>query len=112
MKLGVLTVPLQNIPAEEAFAYLSGLGVQALELGTGGYTCACHLDVEGCLADDNKVAQVKALLEMCIRDRFSTLTGRPALRIMSAIRSQFTACSGNRPVCLKPMGFRRKRSSP
>ena len=63
MKLGVLTVPLQNIPAEEAFAYLSGLGVQALELGTGGYTCACHLDVEGCLADDNKVAQVKALLE-------------------------------------------------
>ena len=40
MKLGVLTVPLQNIAAEEAFAYLSGLGVQALELGTGGLLLA------------------------------------------------------------------------
>ena len=36
MKLGVLTVPLQGMPAEEAFAYLHGLGVETVELGTGG----------------------------------------------------------------------------
>ena len=63
MKLGVLTVPLQNIPAEEAFAYLSNLGVQTLELGTGGYTCACHLDPDACLADESKIAEVQSLLE-------------------------------------------------
>ena len=63
MKLGVLTVPLQNIPAEEAFAYLSSLGVQTLELGTGGYTCACHLDPDACLADESKITEVQNLLE-------------------------------------------------
>ena len=39
-------------------------------------------------------------------NRFSTLTGRPACRIIAVMASQFTACSGNRPVCLKPMGLR------
>ena len=36
---------------------------------------------------------------------FSTLTGRPARLICSWANSQFTACSGKRPVCLKFMGF-------
>lgn len=31
MKLGVLTVPLQGMPAEEAFAYLHGLGVETVD---------------------------------------------------------------------------------
>ena len=38
-------------------------------------------------------------------NRFSTRMGRPAFRIFSMAKSQFTACSGNRPVCLKFMGF-------
>ena len=32
MKLGVLTVPLQAMPTEEAFAYLHSLGVETVEL--------------------------------------------------------------------------------
>jgi sugar phosphate isomerase/epimerase len=36
MKLGVLTVPLYDRSAEEAFRYLSSLGVQTVEIGTGG----------------------------------------------------------------------------
>ncbi len=63
MKLGVLTVPLQGLPAEEAFAYLHSLGVQAVELGTGGYTNHNHLNPDVYLKDDAKIEEFKALLE-------------------------------------------------
>ena len=63
MKLGVLTVPLQGLPAEEAFAYLHSLGVQAVELGTGGYTNHNHLNPDVYLKDDAKIEEFKALLK-------------------------------------------------
>ncbi|MBE6792883.1 MAG: sugar phosphate isomerase/epimerase [Ruminococcaceae bacterium] len=63
MKLGVLTVPLQGMPAEEAFAYLSGLGVTSVELGTGGYTNKNHCDPDILLADESKIDALKASLE-------------------------------------------------
>ena len=63
MKLGVLTVPLQGMPAEEAFAYLSGLGVTSVELGTGGYTNKNHCDPDVLLADESKIDALKAALE-------------------------------------------------
>lgn len=62
MKLSVLTVPLQSWPAEKAFAYLHGLGVQMVELGTGGYTNDNHLKPEVYLNDSGKVAEMQALL--------------------------------------------------
>ena len=42
MKLGVLTVPLYSMPLEEAMEYLSGLGVQTIELGAGGFPGDTH----------------------------------------------------------------------
>ena len=63
MKLGVLTVPLQGMPAEEAFAYLNGLGVTSVELGTGGYTNNNHCDPDILLADESKIDALKAALE-------------------------------------------------
>lgn len=63
MKLSVLTVPLQSWPAEKVFAYLHSLGVQMVELGTGGFTNDNHLKPEVYLNDDDKVAQMKALLQ-------------------------------------------------
>ena len=62
MKLGVLTVPLQGMPAEEAFAYLSSLGITTVELGTGGYTNKNHCDPDILLADESKVDALKAAL--------------------------------------------------
>ena len=62
MKLSVLTVPLQGMPAEDAFKYLHSLGVEAVELGTGGYTNNNHLKPEVYLADDRKIEEYKALL--------------------------------------------------
>lgn len=61
MKLCVLTVPLQGQPAEEAFKYLSGLGVQALELGAGAFTNGNHLQREELLADSGKITALKEL---------------------------------------------------
>lgn len=63
MKLGVLTVPLQAMSAEDAFAYLHSLGVQTVELGTGGYTNDSHLKPSVYLADDAKIEAYKKLLQ-------------------------------------------------
>lgn len=63
MKLGVLTVPLQNESAEDAFRYLSGLGVETVELGAGCYTNGNHLQREALLADPQKIVELKALLQ-------------------------------------------------
>ncbi len=63
MKLGVLTVPLQNETAEDAFRYLSGLGVETVELGAGAFTTDSHLGREAILADPKKADELKALLK-------------------------------------------------
>lgn len=44
--------------------------------------------------------------------RFKTLTGRCEFFISPENQSQFAACSGNNPVCLKLKGFRLKVSVP
>lgn len=62
MKLSVLTVPLQQQSAAEAFAYLHSLGVQQVELGTGGYTNKNHCDPDILLHDEGKLEELKALL--------------------------------------------------
>lgn len=59
MKLGVLTVPLYGMPLAEALSYLAGLGVQAVEIGTGGYPGKGHCDPSSLLADE------KALEAFC-----------------------------------------------
>lgn len=63
MKLGVLTVPLSGVSLEEAMKFLSGLGVQTLEIGCGGFPGDAHLKPAEILNDDSKVAEIKGLLE-------------------------------------------------
>lgn len=63
MKLGVLTVPLQNESAEEAFRYLSSLGVQTVELGAGCYTNGNHLQREELIKDPKKAEALLALVK-------------------------------------------------
>lgn len=61
MKLCVLTVPFSNLSLEETLIKLSAMGVQAVELGVGGYPGNAHLKASEILTDDNKV---KELLEL------------------------------------------------
>ena len=62
MKLGVLTVLLNEMSADEAFAYLHSLGVEAVELGTGGWTNACHCNPEILLNDEAALQALKESL--------------------------------------------------
>lgn len=62
MKLGVLTVLLNEMSYDEAFAYLHSLGVETVELGTGGWTNPCHCNPEILLNDEAELEALKASL--------------------------------------------------
>lgn len=63
MKLGVLTVPFSDKSFEETLKYLSSLGVQAVELGTGCFTSDHHCKVSQLLNDYRKIDEMKRQLE-------------------------------------------------
>jgi sugar phosphate isomerase/epimerase len=42
MKIGVFTILFNDKPLDEVLEYLSGLGVQAAEIGTGGFSRSSH----------------------------------------------------------------------
>jgi len=63
LKLGVLTVVLNQKPLDEALKYLSERGVQTVEIGAGGYPGKAHLDPEKLLGDQNAIDNIKKLLK-------------------------------------------------
>lgn len=63
MKLGVFTVPLYDMPAPEAFAYLKSIGVETLEIGSGGFPGRGHCDTTALLADKKKATEYRAMIE-------------------------------------------------
>ena len=63
MKLGVMTVLLGARPAEDAFRYLSSLGVQTVEIGTGGSPGTAHLNPKEFLADSLAASSYKEMLK-------------------------------------------------
>jgi DNA-(apurinic or apyrimidinic site) lyase len=72
MDIGVLTVVLREEPLEDALEYLSGIGVDAVEIGCGGYPGEDHLS-RGDLLDD-EAAQGELLDAVTERDlRISAL---------------------------------------
>lgn len=62
MKLGVFAVLLSSQPLEEALKYLSQSGVQAVEIGTGGYPGNAHCKPEELLKDEKKITEFKNLI--------------------------------------------------
>jgi len=62
MKLGVFTVLLAQKSLEDALKYLSQAGVQAVELGTGGYPGNAHANADELLSDDSKISALKDLV--------------------------------------------------
>lgn len=60
MKLGVLTVPLHGTSLEEALNYLSGLGVQMVELGGGCYPGNAH--TKAYITGEKPINDLKELL--------------------------------------------------
>jgi len=63
MDLGVLTVPLGDQSIDQAFGYLSEIGVDAVELGVGGWPGEGHIDRQEYLDDDRAQAELDELLD-------------------------------------------------
>ncbi|MBE7062249.1 MAG: sugar phosphate isomerase/epimerase [Ruminococcaceae bacterium] len=63
MKLGVLTVALSHLSLENALSYLHEKGVQAVEIGAGGFPGKAHLDPEKLLGNDAAIQEIKGLLQ-------------------------------------------------
>ncbi|MCL2874422.1 MAG: sugar phosphate isomerase/epimerase [Defluviitaleaceae bacterium] len=62
MKLGVMTPVLYSMDLESALKYLSGLEVQAVEIGTGGYPGNVHLNPKDYFENPARVGELKSLL--------------------------------------------------
>ena len=63
MKLSVFSVLLSDQPLEQALAFLKSQGVQAVEIGCGGYPGKAHCDPAQLLADEEKLAAFKAAID-------------------------------------------------
>lgn len=61
MKVGVFMALFGNQPLKESLEYVASVGVQAVEIGTGGYP-GDHLDRRALLADRGKQQELKDLL--------------------------------------------------
>ncbi|ELZ40527.1 sugar phosphate isomerase/epimerase family protein [Halorubrum tebenquichense] len=63
MDIGVLTVPLGGERIDDAAAYLDGLGVDAVELGVGGWPGQDHADRETLLEDEGAREDLRGVLD-------------------------------------------------
>lgn len=63
MKLGVLNVVLAGMSFEDAMKYLADSGVQAVEIGCGGFPGKAHCDPEVLLNDEDKLAHFQRVLK-------------------------------------------------
>ena len=54
MKVGVFTVAFGDQPFEKALDYVAGVGVQAVEIGTGNYPGNSHCDLDAMLQSGTK----------------------------------------------------------
>ncbi|MCZ8541340.1 sugar phosphate isomerase/epimerase family protein [Psychrobacillus psychrodurans] len=59
MKLGVFTVLFSDKSFEDMLSYVSSKGIEAIELGTGGYPGDAHCKVDELLNDDTKLESFK-----------------------------------------------------
>ena len=62
MKLCVLTVPFSQQPLSQVLPYLRTLGIDSVELGTGGFTDRSHCDPEILLRSPENLRELKLLL--------------------------------------------------
>ena len=63
MTLSVFAVLLQDRPFEEACQYLASQGVQAVEIGCGGFPGKAHCDAKDFLAHPEKIEKMLETLK-------------------------------------------------
>ena len=63
MKLGVFTTLLSNLSLEESLKYFKSLGIEAVEIGAGGYPGNAHANPEILLSDAKELDTFKGLIK-------------------------------------------------
>jgi sugar phosphate isomerase/epimerase len=63
MKLGVLTVMYKDRPLEAVLDHVAGMGLQAVELGAGGYPGKEHCDPDRLLPDPNAIKAIRKAVQ-------------------------------------------------
>lgn len=63
MKIGVFTTLLSNLPFEDALKYFKSLGIEAVEIGCGGYPGNAHANPEILLNDNNALDTFNGLIK-------------------------------------------------
>jgi len=63
MKLGVFTVLLSDRSLEDSLKYLKGIGVEALEIGCGGYPGTAHCDAIKFMKDKSLIKEFKETIK-------------------------------------------------
>lgn len=63
MKLGVFTVLLGQQKLADALSYLASLGVQVIELGTGGFPGTAHVPTAELLSDKTRLAEFRQTIK-------------------------------------------------
>ena len=63
MKLGVLTNLLGDLSLEETLKYLKSIGVQAVEIGCGGYPGTAHADARKFVKNPKLIDEFKATID-------------------------------------------------
>ncbi|BAS27780.1 sugar phosphate isomerase/epimerase family protein [Limnochorda pilosa] len=63
MKLGVLTVLFGNRPLEETLEYVKAQGLDAVEIGCGGYPGKAHCDPDRLLQDEGALRAFRAAVD-------------------------------------------------
>lgn len=63
MKIGVLTVLLQQLPLEGALDYVREAGLDTVELGTGNFSSAAHCNPDELLADAGRLRAFQQAFE-------------------------------------------------
>ena len=80
MKVGVFSVVLGALKLEPTLDYLAGLGVQAIELGAGGYAGSTHCPVDALLASERKAGDfLRAVAARGLHISALTCAGNPVL---------------------------------
>lgn len=62
MKTGVITVPLYDMDLKSALAYLKSKGVEAVEIGVGGFPGNKHCDAEKLLKNEAAMKEFKKIV--------------------------------------------------
>jgi len=89
MKLSVFAVCQQDKPFDEACAYLASKGVQAVEIGCGGFPGKAHCDPVELLNDDAKLEAFKNTLKKYNLDIAALSTHGNAVHPNKEIAKQF-----------------------